>query len=106
MHFSNLGQQLITKSGGFGDFLELDVEGLVAVRFRVALNFLDQRFLRNESQVGGVGVIAKFDKALVVGFVETEEMKGEFAFLILEIRELLEGAFDVFVEAWCVFVEL
>jgi hypothetical protein len=49
MHFSNLGQQLITKSGGFGDFLELDVEGLVAVRFRVALNFLDQRFLRNEA---------------------------------------------------------
>ena len=83
MHFSNLGQQLITKSGGFGDFLELDVEGFAAVGFWFALNFLDQRFLRNESQVGGVGIIAKFDKALVVGFVETEEMEGEFAFLIL-----------------------
>ena len=106
MHFSNLCQQLITQAGGFNNFLELDVEGFAAVGFWVALNFLDQSFLRNESQVGGVGVIAKFDKALVVGFVETEEMKGEFTFLILEIGELLKGAFDVFVEAWCVFVEL
>ena len=106
MHFGNLRQQLITKAGGFGDFLELDVEGFLSEGIRIVLDFLDQWFLRNEGQVGGVGIIAKFDKALVVGFVETEEMKGEFAFLILEIRELLEGAFDVFVEAWCVFVEL